>query len=289
MSIDLACFAGGPLHRALKSGRLKARQLEAVRTPFGAPEPILLVEEVPAPFCVVPRHVPAQRRRGPWQLNYRATLYALKDLGVRAVLDWAAAGAITHNMRIGQIVLPEDLFDFTRRRDQTFFDHAALGLLRQFPVFCPALRQAAAEVLREMKADAYAGGTAAVTEGPRLETAAEVRMLAGMGAEVVTHSIAPLPFLAKELQMCMAAGLYLVNYAETGSRHRPFSTGSLFGGLTQASDDERLRRLCDILPEMLTALADKVSGSEPTCACGRTMAAHIDQDGLDEDWHRWFD
>jgi len=261
MSIDLACFAGGPLHRALKSGRLKARQLEAVRTPFGAPEPILLVEEVPAPFCVVPRHVPAQRRRGPWQLNYRATLYALKDLGVRAVLDWAAAGAITHNMRIGQIVLPEDLFDFTRRRDQTFFDHAALGLLRQFPVFCPALRQAAAEV----------------------------RMLAGMGAEVVTHSIAPLPFLAKELQMCMAAGLYLVNYAETGSRHRPFSTGSLFGGLTQASDDERLRRLCDILPEMLTALADKVSGSEPTCACGRTMAAHIDQDGLDEDWHRWFD
>ncbi|HET6427205.1 MAG TPA: MTAP family purine nucleoside phosphorylase [Phycisphaerae bacterium] len=289
MSTDLACFAGGPLYKALTSGRLKGRQLEAARTPFGDPEAILLVEDVPAPFYLVPRHLPGGRRRGPWQLHYRATLYALKDLGVRAVLDWAAAGAITHTIRIGQIVLPEDLIDFTRRREQTFFDQTALGLLRQFPVFCPSLRAALEGVLVGRQVDVRATGTAAVTEGPRLETAAEVRMLAGMGAELVTHSIAPLPFLARELQMCMAGALYVVNYAETGSLHRPFSVGSLFGGLTEASDEERLTRLCDILPEMLTALADRVSGAAPACTCGRTMAAAIEQDGLDEDWRRWFD
>jgi len=289
MSTDLACFAGGPLHKALESGRLKGRQLDPARTPFGAAEAILRVENVPAPFYVVPRHPPDHKRRGPWQLNYRATLYALKDLGVQAVLDWAAAGAITHNMQIGQIVLPEDLVDLTRRREQTFFERTALGLLRQFPVFCPTLRGALEEVLGGLGADTNAGGTAAATEGPRLETAAEVRMLAGMGAEIVTHSIAPLPFLAKELQLCMAAGLYVVNYAETGSRHRPFSAGSLFGGLTQASDEERLRHLTDILPEMLAALADRISGGGPGCTCAQTMAAAVEHEGLDDDWHRWFD
>jgi hypothetical protein len=144
-------------------------------------------------------------------------------------------------------------------------------------------------VLDQMQADVHSGGTAAVTEGPRLETPAEVRMLAGMGAEIVTHSLAPMAFLAKELQMCMAGGLYLVNYAETGRPRRPFSTGSLFGGLTQASDADRLARLCDILPDVLTELAVRLSAAEPTCQCDQTMAAHVEQDGLDDDWRRWFD
>ena len=289
MSIDLACFAGGPLHKALESGRLKARTLEAAQTPFGDPEPILVVEDATTPFCIVPRHLPGRRRRGPWQLNYRATLYALKDLGVRAVLEWAAAGAITHDMRIGQIVLPEDLLDFTRGRKQTFFDNAAIGLLRQFPVFCPALRRAVADVLGGMHMEVRAEGTAAVTGGPRLESPAEVRMLAGMGAEIVTHSLVPMAFLAKELQMCMAGGLYVVNYAETGRARRPFSTGSLFGGRSHPSDSDRLERLCDILPELLAGLADKLSAVDFDCGCDATMAAPIEQDGMDDNWRRWFD
>jgi 5'-methylthioadenosine phosphorylase len=284
-----ACMAGGPLCRALESGQLSARELGRLNTPFGPSEVILRVDDAPVPFYLMPRQLPGGPRLGASQINYRATLYALKDLGVEAVLNWAAAGAVTHDLGVGQILLPSDLIDLTSRRPMTFFEKHGLGLLRQFPVFCPALRGALEEVLAELKLDFHTGGTAAVTEGPRLETPAEVRMLAGFGAEVVTHMLAPEVFLAKELQMCLAGACYLVNYAETGSRYRPFSTGELFGGLTTASQAERLRRVCQALPELLRRLAEKVASAERTCECHNTMAGHIHKDNLPEDWHRWFD
>ena len=84
-----ACLAGGPLRRALEAGRLKAQPVAATATPFGDSESILRVENGPVPFYIVPRELPGRRRRAPAAVNYRATLYALKDLGVGCVLCWS--------------------------------------------------------------------------------------------------------------------------------------------------------------------------------------------------------
>ena len=133
-----------------------------------------------------------------------------------------------------------------------------------------------------------AGGTAAVTDGPRLEPPAEVRMLGIAGAHVVTHTLAPEVFLAKELQLCFAGACYLVGYAETGSRHRPFSTGDLFAGLSQASQDERLKLAVRSLPELLARLARKLDSAEVSCECRHSMAERIRECGMSEDWREWF-
>ena len=289
MSAKLACMAGGPLCSVLESGQLSGKQLPRQETPFGTSEQILLVEDSPAPFYLVPWQQPGRRRQAPSYINHRATLYALKDLGAEAVLSWSAAGAISHNYPPGQVVIPDDAIDMTTRRATTFFEKSGLGLLRQFPVFCPALRTAAEHVLGQLQIAVHAGGTVAVTEGPRLETPAEVRVLAGMGAELVTHSLVPEVFLAKELQMCFAGACYVVNYAETGSRHRPFSTGDLFGGLTRVSDAERLRRPTQALPQLLGQLAQLCADTQPSCQCRQTMAGCIADEGLDDDWHKWFE
>ena len=121
MAATLACLAGGPLCRALESEPTKPRPMDRAHTPLGDSEAIFLVEDAPAPFYLVPRRPPDRPRLTPSAFNYRATLYALKDLGVRAVLSWSAAGAVTHNLAIGQIVVPDDVIDLTWRRANTFF------------------------------------------------------------------------------------------------------------------------------------------------------------------------
>jgi len=288
MSVKLACMAGGPLFRVLSSGALKATELPRSETPFGTSEQILLAEDVEGPFYLVPRQLADRGRPAPSTINYRATLYALKDLGVAGVLSWAAAGAITHNHPLGTTALPDDIIDMTRNRATTFFENSGLGLLRQFPVFCPCMRDATEGILSELRIPVYSGGTVAVMEGPRFETPAEVRMLSTIGAELVTHTLAPEVFLAKELQMCFAGVCYLVNYAETGSRHRPFSGNDLFGGLAQASDADRIARITEHLPDVMTRLAQVCEASDHDCECAKPMADQIAAEGLGRDWKQWF-
>ena len=112
-------------------------------------------------------------------------------------------------------------------------------------------------------------------------------MLATIGAEVVTHTFVPEVFLAKELQLCYAAICYVVNYAETGSRHRPFATGDLFGGLTQQSDTERLAGVVASMSHIAANLADALDSAEVTCKCSQTMAAYRQAYDLPENWRQW--
>jgi 5'-methylthioadenosine phosphorylase len=285
----MACLAGSTIYKMIDSGRLAARELPRRQTPFGASEPIFLVEAGDAPFYLMPRHGPGLQRPAPWHVNYRANLYALKDIGVRAVVSWSAAGAISHNLTLGQLVLPDDLIDMTRRRPNTFFEKSCLGFLRQFPVFCTSLVRVVAQVLGEMKLPVQAGGIVAVTEGPRLETPAEVRMLATAGAQLVTHTIAPDVFLAKELELCYAGICCVINYAETRSWHRPFPIGELFGGLTRASQAEQIAAAMNALPQLLSALAARVAAADCRCDCGQSMADNVRRYGLPNDWREWFE
>lgn len=289
MSVTMACLTGSSIYRLMEAGRLKARRLPRPETPYGPSEPFFLVEEAPAPFYLVPRYGPGVERLCPGSINYRAIFYALKDVGVQTVLSWSAAGAITHNLSVGQVVVPDDLIDMTSRRCSTFYGRSALGFLRQFPVFCPRLRRVLEEVLTAMNLPNQVGGTVAVAEGPRLETPAEVRMMATCGAEIVAHTLAPEAFLAKELQMCLAGAFYLVNYAETGSWHRPFTTGDLFGGLSQASSQERILRTAEALPELAGRVAQQMAQNPSGCECDKTMEYHVKSHHLGNDWRTWLD
>ena len=147
-------------------------------------------------------------------MNYRAIVWALKELGVRRIVAWSGPGAVSTKLRIGDFALPDDLLDLTHRREKTFFESKGIGILRQSPMFCPQLRKVVSAGLAELGLDAHDGGTYAVTEGPRLETRAEVRMLRAAGASMVGMTLAPEAFLARELEMCYHPVCYITNYAE---------------------------------------------------------------------------
>ncbi|MHC4983040.1 MAG: MTAP family purine nucleoside phosphorylase [Planctomycetota bacterium] len=228
-------------------------------------------------------------KTAPAKVNDRANMYALKDLGVRFVLGWGAAGAIVHEMSIGEVVILLDLIDRTYLRTRTFFEDSPLGYLRQFPVFCPALRSAACNVIHRMELPHHDSGTAAICEGPRLETPAEIRMLAGMGAELVTHTFIPEVFLARELQLCYAAICYVVSYAETGSAYRPFVPGRLFAGASRESDTDRLAKTVGAMGSATAGIVEAVEKQEGSCECRKAMDDNIRRYGLAEDWRKWFE
>ena len=287
MSPMIACIAGEEISRQWDAGRIGGQKLGPRETPFGPSGDIFLVNTAAQPFYMMSRHGGGMRKTAPCKVNYRANMYALKDLGVKGVLAWGSAGAITHNIGVGDVVVLSDIIDRTCQRTNTFFEDSPLGFLRQFPVFCPSMRSLINTALASMNVPFHTAGTAAVCEGPRLETPAEVRMLAGAGAELVTHCFVPEVFLAKELQLCYGAVCHVVNYAETGSRHRPFAAGELFAGLNSCSERERLAAGPLAMMDMIEAVASGVAASPTSCDCDRTMEHNISTYGLSEDWRTW--
>ena len=288
MDVRFACIAGEEIYRQWDPKRNGCEVVAPQMTPFGDSAEMFLAADGPSPYLLVPRHGTGLSKNAPRSVNYRANLYALKDLGVESILAWGPGGAITHDVAVGDMIILNDVMDRTYMRDTTFFEESPLGFLRQFPVFCPWLQHVAADVMHDVGMHYHQGGAAAVSEGPRLETPAEIRMLAHVGADYVTHTFVPEVFLAKELQMCYGAILYVVNYAETGSRHRPFASGGLFGGLTEVGEAERLGRAMEMMSEVVSKAAEAVATGKRRCECDKTMESHVTGYGLSKDWRTWF-
>ncbi len=288
MATTLACIAGEEVYRQIRSGNLLAEPLGRRETPFGTSGELFGVECDGAAYYLLARYGEGPGKTAPRTVPCRANIYALKDLGVSQIVGWGAGGAITHSMAVGDVCVLADVMDRTHLREKTFFEESPLGYLRQFPVFCPTLRNAAIEALGEFDVPRHRDCVAAVTEGPRLETPAEVRVLNTLGAQVVTHTFIPEMFLARELQMCYAAVCYIVNYAETGSHHRPFHA-TLFNTPQDSTASRRLvlalRSIAPVMTAVCNAAADHAACE---CDCTAPSAKAVQAAGFGDDWHTWF-
>jgi 5'-methylthioadenosine phosphorylase len=287
MSGAFACIAGEEIYRLIEMGKIQPEPLGSRETPYGTSGEIFLAHRDTYPFYLLARFGAGKEKVAPRKVNSRANLYALKDLGVESILGWGPAGAITHSIMINDLVLVSDVLDQTYLRETTFFEDSPLGYLRQFPVFCEQLRMVSAEVFEQMHLAFHREALAAVKEGPRLETPSEVRVLAGMDAEIVTHTIVPELFLAKELQLCYAAVCYIVNYAETGSRHRPFETAGLFGQVHRFAHGRQYDSVNASLDEIAGKLAEVLAMQDRQCDCAAPMDAMKEQFDLPDDWRQW--
>ncbi|MBN1943354.1 MAG: MTAP family purine nucleoside phosphorylase [Phycisphaerae bacterium] len=289
MAATLACIAEEEIHRQWDAGLLKGQALGRRATPYGDSGDIFRAGNDETAFYLLARCGSGMDRIAPHRVNARANLYALKDLGVHCILGWGPGAAITHNIAEGDLVILSDLIDQTHLRPRTFFEDSPLGELRQFPVFCEELRRRLAGALEGLKLVYHATGTAAVREGPRLETPAEVRMLSMLGAEIVTHTFAPEAFLARELQMGYAAVCYVTSYAERGSRHQPFAAGELFKDLGYAAEADRrgaAEALGRIAAQLAGGLAELDLKTYPPAA---SQTDHVGQYNLPADWREWFE
>ncbi|MBE3070303.1 MAG: MTAP family purine nucleoside phosphorylase, partial [Planctomycetes bacterium] len=255
-------------------------------TPFGPSRPIF---EAVLPggrnVLLMTRHGEEGYALGAWAVNYRANLWALKDLGADLVLSTSACGGVDPRLPVGTFVVPHDILDQTTGRAKTFFEHSGLGVVRHAQPFCPVLGAALAEGLASAGVRHRVGGVYACTDGPRLETPAQVRALAAQGATLVGMTVAPEWALARELELCYATLSWVVNPAE-GVLPRPYRPDVLFEGMATSDEMEEGDRAAERVPEILAAALDRVGPDRP-CYCRRAMERYRKRGDIGGDFRTW--
>lgn len=286
MSNRLAVIGGSQAYALIQDGRLGGEALGVVVTPSGESQPVFRLRFGDKEVLFMSRHgIEGYSIAAPW-VNYRANIWALKELGATQVVSWSGPGAIDESLQIGQFVLPDDLIDETKARTHSFFEGTGWGFVRQNPVFCPTLRQALSGVMDELGFTCRDGGVYVCTEGPRLETPAEIRKFKQFGGDLVGMTLIPEIFLAKELEMHYASICYVTNYAE-GLRDRPFNPGVLFEGLLDDDERKAVDDAVSRFPEIIEALAERLDSIPQSCHCDKLMERYRRRGQIGPDWHTW--
>ncbi|MCX8130476.1 MAG: MTAP family purine nucleoside phosphorylase [Clostridia bacterium] len=151
----------------------------------------------------------------PHKVNYKANMMALSMLGVKKILAAFAVGSINLDLKPGSLALLSDFLDFTKGRDNSFFNGDDSGVVHvdMSSPFCPVLSKSLLDSAPEFGFKLYPDNTYVCTEGPRLETPAEIRMFRMLGGDVVGMTCVPEVFLAKELDIQYAAVGLSINWA----------------------------------------------------------------------------
>ncbi len=189
-------------------------------TPYGPSPPITLLQPDPdyPPVGFCSRHGREALKRSAAFLNHRAIIWGAKMLGVRTIFSWNGVGAIHERLEVGDLIVPADLIDFTRTRITTF-GHPDLPPASG-PPFHPDARGAILRSLPEPHSP-IPDPVYVCTEGPRLETVAEIALYRRAGAHIVGMTLSPEVFLAQEAGIRYASLCYVTNYATGRDLGRP--------------------------------------------------------------------
>ena len=181
------------------------------------------LDEQEQTFFFLPRHA-EDHRIAPHLINYRANIWALKKLGVRKILAVNAVGGIHPDFATGDLVIPDQIIDYTFGREATFFDGVAEPLRHcDFSdPFSSELRAILVSAAAIGHRSVHDYGVYACTQGPRLETAAEIKKLKNDGCDLVGMTAMPEAVLAREMGMDYASICMLVNSA-AGLGDQPLS------------------------------------------------------------------
>lgn len=212
--MTIVAIIGGSGLTDLKNLRITRR--EVVRTPYGEPSAPLVYGELAGREVVfLPRHG-AGHTIPPHDVNYRANIWAIRQANVAMVIAVNAVGGITVDfLAPGMLVIPDQIVDYTWGRAHTFFggEHRQVTHVDFTEPYCEALRQVLISGAHSAKLAVLEHGTYGATQGPRFESAAEIRRLERDGCNIVGMTGMPEAGLARELGLCYASVAVVVNPA----------------------------------------------------------------------------
>jgi len=194
---------------------LEVTQRNMVRTPYGEPSGALTFGRIRGRELVFLARHGYGHTVAPHEVNYRANLWALKEIGVQGVVSVASVGGIRRDFVPGALAVPDQIIDYTWGRRSTYFEGAGAQVTHidfTEPYSAP-LRARILSVARACGEPVIDGGTYAATQGPRLESAAEIGRLERDGAHMVGMTGMPEAALARELDLPYAAIAVSANYA----------------------------------------------------------------------------
>jgi len=204
-------FVGGTGFNLIKNLVISNKQM--VRTPYGSPSsPIVFAKMNSVDIVFLARHGTGHTI-SPHQINYRANMWALKDLGVTTILSVVSVGGITPELVPATIAIPDQIIDYTYSRKHTFFDENNVQHIDFTYPYDQTLRQCILTAASNASIDVISSGTYGAMQGPRLETAAEIQRLRRDGCTMVGMTTMPEAALARELGISYASCAVVANWA----------------------------------------------------------------------------
>ena len=223
---------------------LEIRHRKVARTPYGEPSGPLTFGSVSGGKVVFLARHGYGHTMAPHEVNYRANLWALKDEGVEGIVSVASVGGIRKDLQPGALLLPDQIIDYTWGRGSTFFEGADAPVTHVdfTQPYSESIRGRIREAARRCGERLIEGGVYAATQGPRLETAAEINRMERDGADVVGMTGMPEAVLARELDLDYATIAVVANYAAgRGESARGISMAQIGAVLEEAMG--RVRRI----------------------------------------------
>lgn len=194
---------------------LKSPETIKVDTPYGEPTSELTCGKIGNVGVVILSRHGKKHTIPPTQVNNRANIWALKELGCDFILATTACGSLREEIDRGHFVIPDQFIDFTKHRKTTFFDEFKPGEMKHTPMADPfdsSLRNALIQSAKELNLKYHKKGTVISIEGPRFSTRAESNMFRMWGADVINMSVAPEAILANEIGIPYAAVAMSTDY-----------------------------------------------------------------------------
>lgn len=192
---------------------LQITRSEAVETPYGTPSSPLSIGEMAGREVVFLSRHGAAHTIPPHKVNYRANLWALKQSGAEMIVAVNAVGGIRADMTPGRLIVPDQIIDYTYSRAHTFFEESLTHVthIDFTEPYCEGLRRQLIDAGTACGLEVIGEGTYAATQGPRLESTAEINRLERDGCDLVGMTGMPEAALARELELCYACLAVVAN------------------------------------------------------------------------------
>lgn len=255
-SAEVGVFGGSGFYELLENP-----EEHRVNTPYGAPSaPVMTGTIGSKTVAFMPRHG-SSHQYPPHMINYRANVWAMKELGVSRIIGPNACGSLQPHVKPGDFVICDQFVDRTWGRKDTFYDGPITTHVSAADPYCPVMRQVAIDSAMELGIPVHSTGTVVVIQGPRFSTRSESRWFASHGWEVINMCQYPEAFLARELEICYMNISLITDYDVGTENVAPVSNEDVVR--VAAENNEKVRNLLNtVIPRLPT---------ERACVCASAL------------------
>ncbi len=190
----------------------KLKEEKKISTEFGEPSSTIKIGEISGKKVALLSRHGTKHTINPTNVNYRANIKALKEIGAKKILASSAVGSLKEKFKPGEFVFVDQFIDKTTKRQQTFYDKNKVCHISVAEPFCSDLRKKLIQSAKELKFGFHEKGTCIVIEGPRFSTKAESMLFRKWNADVIGMTLVPETVLAREAEICYASIATITDY-----------------------------------------------------------------------------
>jgi 5'-methylthioadenosine phosphorylase len=254
--VEVGIFGGTGIY---DSGLLKDTQEIIIDTPFGKPSDSITVGTFKGrKMAFLPRHG-KKHTIPPHMINYKANIWAFKELGVTRIIAPSAVGSLKEEIEPGHFALPTQFLDFTKSRNGSFSENGRVIHISVAEPFCPELQSAILKVANEQNFNIHKNCTYVCIEGPRFSTKAESKFYRTINADIIGMTLVPECQLAREAQICYASISTVTDYDVWAEK--PVTAKKVL---------ETLSKNVERTKNVLSNLIDKIPKTR-NCSCSKAL------------------